>query len=173
MLKKVAIVYILVAALVAIVTTFMQVQPALFFIELFLDDDHTFPLTFTMLITLFVLLLPLILVLVIVRLMQKGNDPLPDLTGKTGVLVRRERLLSNGFYTDNIIVDGEKKASVANGKSAFIELIPGSYKIFVKGSTTASPVLDLVLASGQRVNLKTGYRPEGLKTTQFLEADQI
>jgi len=170
MIKRFAIVYILVALVAALITTIMQVQPALFFIELLVDDRGKFPMTFTFLLTVFVLLLPLLLMMVIIRLTTK-QTPLPDLTGKTGVLVRRERLLANGFYTDNIMVNGEKKATVSNGKTAFVELEPGSYKLFVKGATTATPVMDIALTSGQRVKLKTGYRPDGLKTSQFLETD--
>ncbi|MBI3136280.1 MAG: hypothetical protein HYZ14_16515 [Bacteroidetes bacterium] len=172
MLKKILLVYVIAALIVSVATTLMQVQPALFFIELLTGSDNKFPVSATILLTMLALLLPALIVALIPRLFNtKQRNLVPDLTGKTGILVRRERALSNAVYTDAVMVNGEKKSAVSNGKSTFAELPSGSYKVFIKGATTGSPVMDITLAAGQVLKLKTGYAIDGLKTKQYLETD--
>lgn len=173
MLKKILLVYVFAALIAAVATTLVQVQPALFFIELLTGPDNKFPLTATMLLTMLALLLPALAVALIARLFTaRERNIVPDLTGKTGILVRRDRVLSNAVYTDAVMVNGEKKSAVSNGKSTFAELPAGSYKVFIKGATTGSPVVDITLVPGQVVKLKTGYATDGLKTKQYLETDE-
>jgi hypothetical protein len=172
--KVLAITYALAAITVAVITTILQVQPALLFIEFLTGPDDKFPAMVAMLITALALLLPLVVILFVVGLFtKKGGNKIPDLAGKTGILIRRERVLSNGFYTDKVMINGQKLSTVSNGKSTFVELADGSYKVFVKGATTQSPIMDVALAPGQVVKLKTGYRPENaVKVSQYLETDE-
>ena len=171
MLKRIAIVYSIVAITVAVITTILQVQPALFFIEWLTDSSNMFSIKGAILPTCLALLLPMIPILLIARTFNKGQrDLVPtDLNGKTGILVHREKALSNALYTDDVMINGEKKSGVSNGKSTFVELLPGSYKVFVKGATTATPVISIELLSGQVIRFRTAYRADGLKMKHTLE----
>ena len=174
MLKRIALVYVIVAAIVAVVTSILQVQPALFFIDLLVGDDNKFPAKLAMLLTMLALILPALIIILLINLVNKRNgNQMPDLTGKTGVVVRREWALVNGIYNDKVMINGEKRSTVSNGKSTFVELPGGDYKVFVKGATTQSPVMDVSVAAGQIIRLKTGYvaEPNGIKSRQYLETD--
>ena len=152
------------------ITTFMQVQPALFFIDLLTGDDNMFPVKGAILITFLALLIPWIPVVLIARLLSgKNKNHMPDLMGKTGVVVTREKCLPEALYNNKIMVNGEHLATVSNGKSAFTELAPGTHKVFVKGATNVSPVIDIDIKRGEIKKLKTGYRNSDFKTTIYLE----
>ena len=157
MLKILSIIYVIVALAIAMITTFMQVQPALFFIDLLTGDDNMFPVKASILFTFLALLLPWLPVVIIVRLLSgKNKNFMPDLSGKTGIVVFREKCLPEALYNNKILVNGEHMATVSNGKAAVAELSPGTYKVFVKGATNVSPVIDRELKRGEIKKLKTG-----------------
>jgi hypothetical protein len=132
-MKIFSVVYCLVALAVAMTTTFMQVQPALFFIDLITDSDNMFDVKLALLLTMLALLLPLLIILLVLKMMNKNKNHMPDTFGKTGIIVRRGKALSNALYDSVILVNGEPKSSVSNGKSTFIELPAGMYTLQVKG----------------------------------------
>lgn len=131
MLRVVGIFLALTCIAVAIYTTIAQIQPALYFIEL-TTVDGKFPATAVILITALSLLLPLIAVLFIIGKFSGNKDFMPDLTGRTGIVVKRPKALYGAAYVNKIFVDGELKSAVSNGKSTFIPLAIGTYLLQVK-----------------------------------------
>jgi hypothetical protein len=174
MLKKLSIVYVIAALAVAMITTFMQVQPALFFIDLLTGDDNMFPIKASILITFLALLIPWLPVVLIIRSFSgKNKNFMPELSGKTGIIVSRESCLPEALYNNKILVNGEHKATVSNGKSTFAELTSGTYKVFVKGATNVSPAMEIELKNGEIKKLKTGYRNTNFKTIIYLENENL
>lgn len=173
MLKKISIAYALLALVAGLVTTFMQVQPALFFIDLLTGSDNKFPLKLVALLTILVFMLPIIILVVIVNLTTSGErDNMPDMTGKSGVIVKREKNLNAAVYPFFVMINGEKKSAISNGKSTFVELIPGAYKVFIKTSGKNSAVLDLVVKEKEIIQLKSGYHTDTFKSSLYLVHDQ-
>ncbi|MBK7130873.1 MAG: hypothetical protein IPH66_16140 [Crocinitomicaceae bacterium] len=173
MLKKISITYALLALVTGLVTTFMQVQPALFFIDLLTGSDNKFPLKLVALLTVLVLMLPMLIVVVIVNLTTSGErDYLPNLTLKSGILVKREKNLSAAVYPFMVMINGEKKSAISNGKSTFVELIPGTYKVFIKTSGKNSAVLDIDVKEKEIIHLKSGYHTDTFKSSLYLMHDQ-
>lgn len=159
MVKKIAIVYIIIALIIAIVSTIMQTQPSLWVIDNMTSFDGKYFVKLTVLLTFGILLLPLLVILILVKLLEKGpKNVMPDsFQFKTGIIVQREKQLQDAFYTMKVLVNGEKVSGVTNGKKTFVELDSGSYKVFVKGGVTVSPVVDVVLNKGEIIELKASY----------------
>jgi hypothetical protein len=164
--------YALIALIVAAITTFMQVQPALFFIDLLTGSDNKFPATAVFLLTALMLLLPLIPVLMVINRGNKKRNEMPDITGKTGIIVRRKKSLSNALYDSAILVDGQFKSSVSNGKSTFIELAYGHHHVQVKGHKSAEISIDLKM--GEVLELQMAFVDDGgLKVKVLLERIEV
>ena len=167
-----AAVYCFVVLVVALVTTFMQVQPALFFIDLLTGSDNKFPATLVILLTFSVFLFPLLIIVLVLRSLNKNKNQMPDTTGKTGIIVRRKSALSNALYDSGIIVDGQLKSSVSNGKATFIELSYGSHHVQVKSHKSAEINIDLNM--GEVLELQLSFVDDGgLKVKVLLERIEI
>jgi hypothetical protein len=136
-MKIFSAVYCLVALAVAITTTFMQEQPALFFINLITDSDNMFDVKLALLLTMLALLIPLLVISLVVKMMSKNKNHMPDTLGKTGIIVRRQKAFQNALHNSVILVNGESKGSVSNGYSTFIELPAGNYRLQVKGHASS------------------------------------
>lgn len=151
MVKKVAIVYIIVAAIIAIASTILQTQPALFVIDYLTEFDGKYFVKLTVLLTLGLLLIPLIFIILLLRLFERGpkNEMPQSLAGKSGILVIRKKQLQDAIYTMKVLVNGEVKSGVTNGKKTFVELVPGNYKVFVKGGVNSSAVITVELEKNQ------------------------
>lgn len=151
MVKKVAIVYIIIAAIVAVTSTILQTQPALLVIDYLTEFDGKYYVKLTVLLTLGLLLIPLIFIILLLRLFEKGpKDEIPQsFVGKSGILIARKKQLQDALYTLKVMVNGEVKSSVSNGKKTFVELAPGNYKVFVKGGVTSTEVVTVELEKNQ------------------------
>lgn len=163
-----AAIYCFIGLVVALATTFMQVQPALFFIDLLSGSDNKFPAMLVILVTFGSFLLPLVVIALAVRSLNKNKNQMPDTTGKTGIIVHRKRALSNALYDSGIVVDGQLKSSVSNGKSTFIELAYGQHHVQVKGHKSAEINIDLKM--GEVLELQLAFVDDGgLKVKVQLE----
>jgi len=159
MVKRIAIIYIIIAAVVAIVTTILQVQPALFVIDYLTEFEGKYFVKLTVLLTLGLLLVPLIFIVLLLRLFDKGpkNEMPPSLSGKTGIIVHRKKQLQDGIYIMKVFVNGEVKSGVSSGKRTFVELAQGTYKVFVKGGVNNSEVVQVELAENEIKELLACY----------------
>lgn len=132
-LKKLSVIWLIIAALVAVVTTVLQVEPAATIIELTTLPDGSFFLMMPLGITFILMVLPLFLVMFINNFIQNKKNAMPaDLTGKTGVVIKRERELPNGALMFGVFVNEVQKVKVGMGKKVFIELPPGDYRIQIR-----------------------------------------
>lgn len=167
-MKIFAVGYLIIALIVSVTTTILQIQPALFLIDLLTGPDNKFSVTLVVALLMLAFMIPILLVALFVKSLNKKKNEMPDTTGKTGIIVHRKKGLSHALYDAGILVNGELKSSVSSGKSTFIELPWGKYTIQIKGHKAA--VLDVEIARGKIVDLQFSLIDDGgLKIKTILE----
>lgn len=166
MIRIVGICLALLAIVFAVYSTIQQTQPALFFIEL-TTIGGKFPATAVVLITSLVLLVPLILVLFLISKLSGNKNFMPDLTGRTGLVVTRKKALYGAAYVNKVLIDGEIKSAVSNGKSTFIPLPIGKY--YLQISNKKSNGIEINITGNKITNVQMSYLDEGLKAKLILE----
>ena len=154
-----AVVYASISALVAIITSIMQIQPALFFIELLTGPENKFSLTLTLLLTFLCLMPPLFIIILIKKFSNKQRNEMPDLNGKTGIIVHRTKALSGAIHDSGIMINGELKSSVSNGKSTFIELPWGKYNVSLKGKKNIC--IGVEIPKREIINMELSFIDDG------------
>ncbi len=144
-MKKFTLVWVLFAALIAIVTTVLEIQPALTFIHFFAGPGGSYNLVIPVGLSFIILVIPLFFILFMYNLVQNRKNKLPaDLTGKTGIVVKREKELTNAALMYDVYINGEKKMRLGMGKSVFIELEPGTHSVQTRlGKKIYSPELSV------------------------------
>jgi hypothetical protein len=91
--KIIVFTYLAISGIVAIVTTIAEAYPATIFIDL-LSINNRYSVSLTLLLTFILLLLPLLLYALVYNLLKLQKPPLvEEMTGKSGVLVKRKREL--------------------------------------------------------------------------------
>lgn len=150
-MRTLAIIWTFIAALVAVVTTLLQVGPASYIIEVSSLSDGSFYLILPIGIIFTGLEIPLLLIMVFRNILYSRAQKIPaDLSGKTGIVIQREKELTNAALLYQVLVNGEVKSKVAMGKSIFIELNPGMYTLQIKlGRKIFSPTVTVDIQSQQ------------------------
>lgn len=161
------ITYAIVAMALAVATTILQVQPALFFIEM-LTMNGKFPMSLVLLLTALLILLPGVLTLFLITLLRRKKNVIPDITGKTGVILKRTRALYNAAYNFRVILDGVEQGTVGNGQSIFVDLTSGKHVISIKGFKTSDYEFDLKF--GTVLKVETKVQEEGIKANILIVA---
>lgn len=135
-MKKAVLIWIVIAGIISLYTTFLEVEPARTSIRLFTDDFDRYSLIAVLGLTFILVLLPLLLVMLIYYFIQHkihNKHKMPnDFTGKTGIVIKRKKELTNVALMYGIFINSEQKTKLGIGKSAFVELEPGIYSIQVK-----------------------------------------
>lgn len=157
--------YAIGALVVAILTTIMQVQPSLMFIDM-LTVDGKFPATLVYLLTALLFLLPGFLLLIAISYLRRKKNVIPDTTGKTGIILKRKRALYNAAYNFRVIVDGAEKGTVGNGQSIFVELVSGNHTISIKGFESSTFHFDLKFEHVMK--LETQVKEEGIRANVII-----
>ncbi len=127
--KIIVFTYLAISGIVAIVTTIAEAYPATIFIDL-LSINNRYSVSLTLLLTFILLLLPLLLYALVYNLLKLQKPPLvEEMTGKSGVLVKRKRALQAAIFPMKVKINEEKLADIVLGGSVFIELTPGKHSI--------------------------------------------
>jgi hypothetical protein len=156
-MKKLALIWLVLAAIFATATTILQVEPAATFIQLFADSNGSFPLIIPLGLIFIISVLPLFPIMLINNIIQNKKNKMPvDLSGKTGLVVQREKELANAALMYTVLVDGMEKSKVGMGKKVFIELAPGNYQLQIQLSKKVySPVLPVQIEQGNILAFQT------------------
>ena len=84
---------------------------------------------------------------------------MPDLNGKTGIIVHRTKALSGAIHDSGIMINGELKSSVSNGKSTFIELPWGKYNVSLKGKKNIC--IGVEIPKREIINMELSFIDDG------------
>jgi hypothetical protein len=157
--------YAIAALVIAVFTTILQVQPSLIFIEM-LTMNGKFPATLVFLLTALILLLPGFLILISISYLRRKKNVIPDTSGKTGIILKRNRALYNAAYNFRVIIDGVEQGIVGNGQSIFIELVSGKHTVSIKGFASSAFDFDLKFASVAK--LETQVKEAGIRANVII-----
>lgn len=145
--------YVFVSAVIAIATTLLEMQPALFFIEFLAPNPgDSYNLVFVLLMTFLVFLLPLLVVLLGMRLVRNAPSEIIA-TDRTGVFVMRQKALASALVGIPVYIDDKKMGVVDNGKTLFFELSAGMYTLQAGTGKQASEKLELTLSENEQINI--------------------
>lgn len=132
-MKKLALIWIILATIFAVVTTVLNLEPASTFINLSASSDGSFYILIPVGLTFIICILPLFPIMIINNIIQNKKNKMPaDLTGKTGIVVKRAKELPNAALMYDVIINGEKRSKVGVGKKIFVELPSGTYQLQIK-----------------------------------------
>jgi hypothetical protein len=156
-MKKLALVWVILATIVAAVTTILNLEPAATFIDLSASSDGSFFIAVPVGLTFIVCILPLFPIMIINNIIQNKKNKMPsDLTGRTGVVVQRAKELPNAALMFNVLINNEQKARVGMGKKIFIELPEGDHQIQIKLSKRIySATLPIKIETGKIIGFHT------------------
>lgn len=156
-MKKFALIWIIIALIISFATTFLQVEPALIVIRIFTENDGRYRVFIVIGIVFILLLLPLLAIMLVNNFIQNRKNKMPvDLTGKTGIVIKREKELTNAALMYSVLINAEQKATLGMGKSVFIELLPDTYSVQIKlGKKIHSPEISVQLEQGKIITYQT------------------
>ena len=156
-MRKLALVWVIIAAIIATVTTVLQIEPAATIIEAASDSRGSFFIVIPVGIIFLICVLPLLFIMLINNLIQNRKNKIPQsFTGKTGIVVKRAKELTNAALMYEVLIDGQQRSKVGMGKSVFVELAAGSYTLQTKlGNKIHSAEIPVLLEEGKVVAYET------------------
>ena len=145
MKQKFINIYVLVGAVVAISTTFLQVQPALFFIDFLAPNPgDTYNFLLVSLLTCLIFLIPLLVFLVITRSFRKTSTEIIQI-GRTGFFVNRQKSFTSALVGIPVYVDSKKMGTVDNGKTIFLDIPASTFTIQAGKGKQASEIIEVTI----------------------------
>ncbi len=164
MLRIIFVTWILIALLVSLVSTILQIEPAIYVILMIVDNHDTFSMTLSFAITFLILLSPILVLAFIIMQYYRIKYKMPDTTGKTGISVYRKKKLMDAFYAFDVFVDNEKKGKIVNGQTIFVELFSGKHIIKIKSGKRKSNELEVEVKLGEIKKTMVSINPAVNKT---------
>lgn len=154
--------YILVSAILAIATTFLETQPALLFIDFLAPNPgDKYSLAFVLLMTFLILIIPLLLFLVVTHLSGTSNDDLIP-TEITGIIITRQKSLTSALVGIPIYFDDHKIGEVANGKTMFFAVSEGTHTIQAGKGKQASEKIEVTILEMKQLKFNLNIDKDGL-----------
>ncbi len=175
MKKILNIIFVIATAVIAIVTTFMELQPALFFIDLFAPDSgDRYSIKLVVLLTWLVLLSPLIIINVILFFTRKAKNKNQTIESwQTGIIIKRKKQLQSGLIGINVYVNNQKLGKVDISNELFFETPTGKITIVTGEGKQASEPLELDIKASEKIHLKLEIVPKGLALKNILTRDDV
>ncbi len=165
----ITIIYVILAAIVAVYTTVNEIQPALSIIELMAPnpgDKYSGSLAF--ILTWFVLFLPLLIVLLLLKFFRSKPDEFVD-AERTGVFVTREKAFQSAIVPFPVYINSKKVGTVDNGKTSFFDLPEGEFTIQVGKRKQASDMLTGQLTDKDQLHFVFRLKDVGVRIQVELE----
>lgn len=149
--------YVILAAMVAAVTTVLQIPPARWVIDWVADENGRFSIVLPVAAIFLALVLPLLLGLTLrTFLLGKNKAKVNGLLDNVGVKIKRKRLLFGAVYPMEIHVNGQHLATIANGRSVVMNLPDGQHELKIQsfGQTTEPATFSL---DGTEIAFEIGF----------------
>jgi hypothetical protein len=164
MIRIIITVWTIIALVTAVVTTIMQIEPAIYVILMITDSHNTFSVALSVGITFLILISPVLVFAVIMIFYYRLKYKMPDTTGKTGISVFRKSKLMDAFYPFDVFVDNEFKGKIVNGHTIFVEIFSGSHTIKIKSGKRHSNELQMEVKKGEIIKTMVSINPAVNKT---------
>jgi hypothetical protein len=166
--RNLSYLYIGAAFVIGAVSTYKQIQPALFWIDLFAPNEgDTYSIKVVAGLTILTLMAPLVLIMILVHLIRKSIeakaiknvDP-----GQTGIWVNRKTSFQSAFVDIPFYINNTRESMIYNGASKFFPQTPGLARVRAGNGKRASQELTLDLKKGQQVKTELEVVVDGLFT---------
>lgn len=170
-MKKIfALIYIIGTGVIAIATTFLQIQPALLFIDLFAPNEgDKYSIKLVVLLTWLLLLLPFIIVNTILFFVRKSKNKNSVIESwQTGIIITRKKQIQSALVGISIYVNNQKVGVVDIGNDKFFETPTGKITVIAGEGKQASDPLELEMKTSEKINLKLEIVQKGLGLKNIL-----
>ena len=154
MQRIIIIIYAIVTGSIAVISTFLEIQPALFIINFFAPNEgDKYYIQLVMLLTWLILLLPLFTFILVARLLRiKGNENIPP--DRMGIFVTRKKSFQSALVGIPVFVNGKKSGILDNGRTKFFETPSGMHTVQVGNGKQASEIIHINLSEGKQLHFK-------------------
>ena len=160
--RPLILIYVIVTATIALCTTVLEIQPALFFIDLMAPnpgDRYSVPLV--MLIICLTLLLPLMVLMLITKAIRmKSTENIGS--DRTGIFVTRQKSFQSALVGIPIYLNSKKVGIVDNGKTKFFDVPLGDFTVQAGKGKQASEKLQAKVAEKDQLNFLFNLNQAGL-----------
>lgn len=155
-------IYVLIAAITAISTTVLEIQPALFFINyLAPNPGDKYSLTFVILATCILLLFPLLIFLLIGRFVRNTSNEIIQ-KDRTGFFVTRQKSFTSAAVGIAVYIDSKKIGVVGNGKTTFFDAPIGTFTLHAGDGRKASEKIEVTILEKDQLRFKLYINKDGL-----------
>jgi hypothetical protein len=166
--RNLSYLYIGAAFLIGAVSTYKQIQPALFWIDIFAPNaGDTYSIKIVAGLTILTLLLPLLLIMMLVHLIRKSIDTKAIKNvdpGQTGIWVNRKASFQSAFVDIPFYINNTRISMIYNGANKFFPQTPGPARISAGKGKRASGEITFDLKKGQQVRTELEVVVDGLLT---------
>lgn len=172
-MRRFVLVYVLLALVFTATCVIMQIEPAATIISWVAESDGTFMIILPLAILFIGCLIPLFLIMLVWNIVsRKKSDFSSELLDQTGVTIRRDKALYGAIFPIDVLVNGQKVASVSSGQKRAVALPIGKHILQVKAMGKASGDLEIVVSEAQPQAFVIGFRLGGTMQDVYIELDQ-
>ena len=162
MSRPVILIYVIITGAIAVCSAILEIQPALFFIDLMAPNPgDRYSVTGALVLTWFIFLAPLAVLLLITKTIRsKANEEItPD---RTGVFVTRQKSFQSALIGIPIYINSKKVGVVDNGKTKFFDVPIGDFIIQAGKEKQASEKLEGKIGPDDQLNFNFSLEQNGL-----------
>ena len=154
MKKALTLIYGLVTLTFSIYAVYAELQPALFFMNLFAPNiGDTYPVFAVGGLTFITFLLPLIVILILNRIIRKKKDATKPVDGP-GIWIMRKRQLQSALVEIPIYINDVKIGGIDSGTIKFFESPLGKNTVIAGKGMTASERVEFTYSSTEQPYFK-------------------
>ena len=162
MKKILTLVYIIAAAALAFYSLAAEIQPALFWVNVFVPHSgDTYPVMLVGLLTFITTLLPLIIILLITKRIRKANEMNQKADGP-GIWIIRKKQLQSALVQIPIYINGNKIGGIDSGRIKFFETPAGKNTVTAGKGIAASEGVEFICSANEQPYFKLEIIQSGL-----------
>ena len=168
MKKVLTLIYVLATLAFSIYAVFAEIQPALFWMNLFAPNiGDTYPVFAVGGLTFLTFLLPLVLLLILDRIIRKKKDAVKPVDGP-GIWIMRKRQLQSALVEIPIYINDVKMGGIDSGTIKFFEAPLGRNTVIAGKGMTASEKVEFNCSGTEQPYFKLEITQSGLVAKNVL-----
>jgi hypothetical protein len=169
MQRIIILIYAIVTGIIAVISTILEVQPALFIINIFAPHEgDRYSATLAMLLVWIIFLSPLFIYLIIARLIRNRVDE-NIAPGRSGIFVTRLKSFQSAMVGVPIYINDKKAGIVDNGKTKFFDAPLGIVTIQAGNGKQISERLQANITEGNQLQFEINIKQAGLRVNIILK----
>lgn len=148
------LIYTILTATIAITSTILEVQPALFFINIFAPHEgDSYSINLVLLLTWIILLSPVFVFMIVSKLLRKKSEENIS-TDRTGIFVTRKKAFQSSMVGIPILINNKQAGIIDNGRTKFFDTPLGTITIQAGKGKQASEKIQINIAERQQLKFE-------------------